>query len=44
MATAADIWNEFPADVILQGKVSGWCTILEKVTTAFCMQLTFILY
>ena len=25
LATAADIWNGLPADVILQGEASGWC-------------------
>ena len=29
LATATDIWNGLPADMILQGKVSGWHTILK---------------
>ena len=30
LATAVDIWNGLPADVILQGEASGWCTILTQ--------------
>ena len=31
LSTAVDIWNGLPADLILQGEVSGWCTILKDV-------------
>ena len=33
---AADIWNGLPADVILQGEVSGWYTILKDVQHCIC--------
>ena len=29
LATAADTRNGLPADMILQGEVSGWCTVLK---------------
>ena len=31
LATATDIWNGLPAEMILQGEASGWCTILKDV-------------
>ena len=40
MATAADIWNRLPADVIIQGEVSSWRTILKDVQC--CIRLTCI--
>ena len=36
LVTAADIWNGLPADVILQGEASGWCTILKEVQRSVC--------
>ena len=36
LATVADIWNELPADLILQGEASGWCTILKDVQHCVC--------
>ena len=29
LATATDIWNGLPAGMILQGKISGWRTVLK---------------
>jgi len=31
LATAADIWNGLPADMILLGEVSGWRTVLKDI-------------
>ena len=31
LATVADIWNELPADLMLQGESSGWYTILKDM-------------
>ena len=31
LATATDIWNGLPADMILWGEVSGWCTVLKDI-------------
>ena len=36
LATAADIWNELPADLILQGEACGWHTILKDVQRCIC--------
>ena len=36
LATAADIWNGLPADMILQGGASGWHTILKEVQHSVC--------
>ena len=36
LATAADIWNGLPADLILQGKACGWRTILKDVQRCIC--------
>ena len=49
LATAADIWNGLPADVILQEKASGWCTILKDMQHCiyaldlYCMCMRFII-
>ena len=40
LATAADIWNGLPADMILQGEASGWRTILKDACAALYMRLT----
>ena len=46
LATAADIWNGLPADLILQGEACGWRTILKDVQryicTAACICMRFI--
>ena len=39
LATAADIWNELPAYLILQGEASGWCSILKDVQRCVCTWL-----
>jgi len=31
LATATDIWNGLPADIILWGEVSGWHTVLKDI-------------
>ena len=31
LATATDIWNGLPADMILRGEVSGWHTVLKGI-------------
>ena len=31
LATAKDIWNGLPADMILRGEVSGWHTVLKDI-------------
>jgi len=31
LATATDIWNGLPADMILRGEVSGWRTVLKDI-------------
>ena len=31
LATATDIWNGLPADMILRGEFSGWCTVLKDI-------------
>ena len=36
LATAADIWNALPADLILQGEVCGWHTIWKDVQRCIC--------
>ena len=36
LATAAAIWNGLPADLILQGEVCGWRTILTDVQCCIC--------
>ena len=36
LATAADIWNGLPADLILQGEACGWRTILKDVQCCTC--------
>ena len=36
LATAADIWNGLPADLILQGEACGWRTILKDVQCCIC--------
>ena len=36
LATAADIWNGLPADMIVQGEASGWRTILKDVQCCIC--------
>ena len=36
LATAADIWNGLPADLILQGEACGWRTILKDVQRCIC--------
>ena len=36
LATAVDIWNGLPADLILQGEACGWRTILKDVQRCIC--------
>ena len=36
LATAADIWNGLPADLILQGETCGWRTILKDEQRCIC--------
>ena len=36
LATAADIWNGLPANVILQGEASGWCIIWKDAQHCIC--------
>ena len=40
LATATDIWNQLPANMILQGEASGWRTILKDACAALYMHLT----
>ena len=35
-ATAANIWNDLPADIILQGELSDWCTVLKDIQRFVC--------
>ena len=36
LATAVDIWNGLPADLILQRGAYEWCTILKDVQHCVC--------
>ena len=36
LATAADIWNGLPADLILKKEACGWRTILKDVQRCIC--------
>ena len=36
LATATDIWNGLPADIVLQGEVNSWHTMLKDTQRCVC--------